>query len=591
MPITHDVFTNEVLNALKAAFSKVSNSSSSEPLLTDQELLSLLAQPPEFSLGQLAMPCHTLARKLRLPPQKIADMLVRAVQDQAFTYIAKIQSVTGYVNFHCNLKTYGAHLLGEISGGTFFKKKLLSDAQKEKIVVEFSQPNTHKALHIGHLRNMVYGDAVCNLLDYVGHNVVRTTYPGDLGTHIAKSLWYIKAQKGAQLPASNQADWLGQMYCESDECVTSKKDTPDEAVVKSEIAEVLKSLQARSGDYYQLYLQTREWSLQQMRDTYAWLGIRFDEWYFESECDIPSRDLVLKKFEEGFFVKSDGAIGLDLSAYDLGFALFLKSDGNGLYLTKDLELIRRKFEDPAVTRSIVIVDVRQKLHFKQLFKTAELMGYPQAAKSEHLSYETVTTEDGKPFSSRKLIGMQLHHLRAAMEAKVIKDYLSNYDGQWNEGEIKKTAEAVSLGALKYGFLHVDSGNVIRFVLNDWLRLDGDTGPYLQYVHARCASLLEKVGRAKANTDLCLETGVEQELLYFLSRFNHSAIQAAHSYRPSVVTAYLYDLCKLFNRFYKDCPIKTAEESQRQTRLALVDATATVLKAGLQLLGIPATDRM
>jgi arginyl-tRNA synthetase len=429
-------------------------------------------------------------------------------------------------------------------------------------------------------------------LAYVGHQAVRATYPGDMGTHIAKTLWYLQTRKVKDgLPTENQADWLGKVYAEADEYVTSLEGKPEAVALKSEIAGVLQDLQHKRGVYYPLYLQTREWSLAQMRQIYDWLGIHFDVWYFESECDEPSQQLALKKFQDGFFVKSEGAIGIDLSAYNLGFALFLKSDGSGLYLTKDLELIRRKFEDPTVTRSIVVVDARQKLHFKQLFKTAELMGYPQAAKSEHLSYETVTTEDGKPFSSRSLTGMPLHELRAVMERKIVADYLESFRGEWSDEEIHRTAGMVALGALKYGFLRVDGNGVIRFVLNDWLKLDGDTGPYLQYVHARCASLIRKQGGAPAEVAVEFERDIEKELLYFLSRLDQVVLQAAQTYRPSVLAAYLYDLCKLFNRFYTECPIKTSTGARRDTRMALVEATALILKKGLNLLGIPAPEKM
>lgn len=564
--MVHDVFLKEVFECL-------------EGKLTDPPV----SQPPRFELGQAAVPCHPLAKTLKQPPPKIAQDLANEINATPHRFIAKVDAVNGYLNFHCHFGHYAAELLPEIRSGAFFNRPLVD--KPERIVVEYSQPNTHKALHVGHLRNMVYGDAVCNLLAFAGHDVVRATYPGDMGTHIAKTLWYIRDQKKA-LPTENRADWLGRMYCEADaylESLPDKKTAP--------IGEVLSDLQHQKGDYYALYLETRAWSLEEMKHTYEWLGIQFDDWYFESECDEPSRLLAKKKHEEGFFVTSEGAVGIDLSAYNLGFAMFLKSDGTGLYLTKDLELIRRKFEDPRVTRSIVVVDARQKLHFKQLFKTAELMGYPQAAKSEHLSYETVTTEDGKPFSSRSLIGMSLRELRRKMEDKVIHDYLESYRGEWPDEEIRSTAEKIALGALKYGFLRVDGNGIIRFVLDEWLKLDGDTGPYLQYVHARCMSILKKLGAAPAEETPVLETEIEKELLYFQGRFDRVALAAAESHRPVVLAAYLYDLGKLFNRFYTECPIKSSSGAQRDTRLMLVEATAAVLRKGLAVLGIPAPDRM
>ncbi len=553
--------------------------------------MSTLLEPPQFQLGQAAVACHSLAKVMRTAPVKIAQTLADGIAKKSLRYIAKVEAVNGYLNFHCNFTAYAPALMPEIHSGRYFSRELIPAEKREKIVVEYSQPNTHKALHVGHLRNMVYGDAVCNLLLNAGHEIVRATYPGDMGTHIAKTLWYIKHQKGGVLPTENHAEWLGQCYIEADAFLTAAVGTPAEAQNRAEVVAMLQDLQHQKGEYYPLYLKTREWSLDQMRRTYDWLGIHFDVWYFESECDEPSRVLAQKKFADGFFIQSQGAIGVDLNAYNLGFAMFLKSDGSGLYLTKDLELIRRKFEDPKVTRSIYVVDARQKLHFQQLFKTAELMGYPQAARSEHLSYETVMTEDGKPFSSRSLLGLPLPELRQVMQEKVISDYLKDNRGVWTDEEIGKTAEMVALGALKFGFLRVDGNSVIRFVLNDWLKLDGETGPYLQYVHARCASLLKKVGTRSEKFTPVLETEIEKELLYFMGKFDRFALAAAESYRPSVLAGYLFDLCKNFNRFYTDCPVKTATGDQRNTRLALVESTALLLKRGLGLLGIPAPDKM
>lgn len=587
-------FIKEIRTAVLNAFAKLA------PVDADLErqISGMIVQPPEFHLGQAAIPCHSFAKKLRQPPVKIAETLKVEIEAQKSSWIERVEAVNGYLNFHCNFVPFGKWLADQTSSRKMFSDSLLPQGEQEKMIVEYSQPNTHKALHVGHLRNTVFGDAVCKVLEYAGHEVVHATYPGDMGAHIAKALWYVANKKGGNLPddslpQADQADWLGVMYAESEGCLrtTEKNDLDEFARIKREIGEVLNELHAGKGRFYDLYRKTREWSLAQMREVYDWLDVHFDVWYYESECDAPSRELVLKKFDEGFFVKSEGAIGIDLSQYGLGFALYLKSDGNGLYLTKDLELIRRKFEDPDIARSIYVVDARQKLHFKQLFKTTELMGYPQAAKSLHLSYESVTDENGEPCSSRTLKGVRLNHLREQLEGKVKKDYLERYRGDWTDTQIEETARMVALGALKYGYLRVDGGTIVKFVLDDWLKLEGDTGPYLQYVHARCCSVIEKVGSPDFLQPFVFETEVERELLYFLGRFNHFALQAAREYRPSVVAGYLFDLCKQFNRFYKDCPVKTAEPPVRNSRLMLVQATALILHEGLGVLGIPAPERM
>ncbi len=592
METYRDLFFQQVIDhAWQAAQSMAATLPTPVPV-TRAEIENLIVVPPEFKFGQAAIPCHSFAKKFRVAPPKIADEMAKAITSAGATFISKVDAITGYLNFHCHFGNYGRHLLAEIRSTRYFSKSLVEADKKEKILIEYSQPNTHKAMHVGHLRNMVFGDSVCRILDYCGHNVVRATYPGDMGAHIAKSIWYIQTQLHGRLPTERQADWLGEVYAKSDDFVKSVQDEARQAQIKSEIGDVLRQLQSRNGESYKLYVTTREWSLEQQKRIYSWLGIVFDVWFYESECDEPSRELVLRKLEEGFFVRSDGAVGIDLAQWGFGFALFLKSDGNGLYLTKDLELIRRKFADPSVARSIVVVDSRQRLHFQQLFKTAELMGFPQAAKSVHLSYESVTTPDGVPCSSRNLNGVLLDELRNVMEDKVIFDHLHAYRGEWTDEEIRKTAEVVTLGALKYGFLRVDGNSVIKFMLEEWMKLDGDTGPYLQYVHARCCSILNKLGKASGE-DFAIEfaTPFEDELLYHLGRFNQFALQASDGLRPAVIATYLFDLCKLYNRFYKECPIRTSEGPLRESRLALVEASAAILSKGLELLGIPAPQRM
>jgi arginyl-tRNA synthetase len=588
---SHDPFRKEIVTLIRSGFEELAREWNVEHTLEPHAIAALLSIPPDFQFGQAAFPCFSFAKALRKAPPLIAQELAARILLKQRTYIEKIDAVQGYLNFHQAPEHVGKALFDRLASSSFFNGEKIPAAHKEKVVIEYSQPNTHKAMHVGHLRCLVLGDAVSRILHYAGHSVIKATYPGDLGAHIAKTLWYLQNRYQGSFPTENRADWLGDIYALADEAIKQDTGTEKEATNRTLIADILRQLQNKKGAAYDLWLETREWSLEQMRSIYQWLGVNFDAWFYESDCDEPSRLLVKKKFEEGFFVQDQGAIGIDLSPYKLGFAMFLKSDGNGLYITKDLELLHRKFADPEVTSSIVVVDQRQKLHFQQLYKTAELMGYPQATKSSTLLYETVNTADGKPFSSRSMTGLRLLDLRKAMEKKVIADYLERYRGVWSDAEINLTAENVTIGALKYGMLRVDNSTQVTFVLEEWLKLDGDTGPYLQYMHARCCNILEKQGRPVAGLPVVFEQTEEKTLLFHLSRFNEFAQQAASQHRPSVVAAYLYDLAKAFNRFYEACPIRSSEGDLRNSRLTLVDSAARVMQQGLSLLGIPAPSRM
>lgn len=585
----HDVFKLEIASLVAQALAELATSDVKLP--SSDELLAQLTTPPQFELGQAALPCFAFAKVMRQAPAKIATELAEKLSAAKKTYVGKVAAVNGYLNFFAAFEQFGKAVVSAEQDGSYFKGGLLAKDAREKIVLEYSQPNTHKALHVGHLRCLVLGDAVARLLDYAGHRVVRATYPGDMGANTAKTLWYIKYKTDGKLPEKNQAEWLGDIYAKADTLLEAERGTPQEQKNREQLLEIRRNVEDENSADYKLWKVTRDWCFDDMKAVYDWLGVKFDIWYTESECERPAKELVKKLYSEGKLSLSEGAIGMDLSAHKLGFAMFLKSDGNSLYATKDLELMRRKFSDPEVTRSIYVVDSRQQLHFSQLFKAGELLGYPQAAKSVHLPYETVNTEDGKAFSSRSLKGMKLHALRHAMEEKVTADYLERYRGEWSDEDIRKTAEIVTIGALKYGMLRVDNNTAITFMLSEWLRLDGDTGPYLQYVHARCKNILEKQGTPEKSWNYVTEHAVENELVFMLSRFNATALQASTQLRPSIVSGYLFDLAKQFNRFYEQCPIRTSTGDLRNTRLAIVEATASTIREGLKLLGIPAPDRM
>jgi len=578
----YDPFKEEVTKNLLKVFADVEITD-----LSFDSIYSALELPPDFSFGQAAFPCYMLAKKLRKSPLHISKQVSDSFNKQKCLYVELSESNGPYVNFHCNCIS-----ILELGQKYSFEKNALSPQNHEKVIVEYSQPNTHKTLHVGHLRCLVLGDALCNILEYVGHEVIRATYPGDIGTHVAKIIWYLTHPSLKQLPLENKAQWLGTMYAQADAELKSKVGTSDEKEIKQSIAQVLKEISEKHGSYYELWKMTREWSLDYLKEIYQWLECRFDVWFFESEFDQPSIDYVLEKFKEGLFIKDNGAIGIDLSSYNLGFVMYLKSDGNGLYITKDLLLLMKKLADPTITRSVYVVDSRQKRHFEQLFKTAEMIGHPRAADSYHLSYETVNAETGEPFSSRALKGMEISELRSQMEEKIKTDYLSRYQNTWNVEDIQKTAETVCVGALKYGLLNTDNNTQIRFSLDSWLKLDGDTGPYLQYVHARCCSILRKVdAEAFSKFQFLITEEIEKEIIYFLHRFSEVCLQAAFHFKPSIIANYLYDLARLFNRFYEACPIIKSDSSQKNTRITIVKQTQKIISSGLNLLGIQSPKKM
>jgi arginyl-tRNA synthetase len=288
-----DPFRNEIVTLICEAFSDLCAEWKIEHDLEAQQVAALLATPPDQSLGHAAFPCFSFSKVLRKAPPAIAQELVSRILNKKRNAIANAQAVQGYLNFFQSSEVIARSVFERVSNSNFFSREKIPQEEREKVVVEYSQPNTHKAMHVGHLRCLVLGDSVCRTMAYAGHHVVKTTYPGDLGAHIAKTIWYLQNRCKEQAPATGRADWLGDVYALADEAIKADTGTEKEATNRAQIAEILKQLQNKSGPAYELWLETREWSLEQMRAIYSWLGVTFDQWFYESECDEPSRELVL----------------------------------------------------------------------------------------------------------------------------------------------------------------------------------------------------------------------------------------------------------------------------------------------------------
>ena len=328
-----------------------------------------------------------------------------------------------------------------------------------------------------------------------------------------------------------------------------------------------------------------------MQEVYDWAKVSFDTWYWESDVDSSSVDLVKKYYEKGLFVKDDGAIGIDLSDDKLGFCLLLKSDGTGLYATKDLELARRKFEDQHVDHSVYVVDNRQALHFKQVFKTLEKMGFEKAKDCYHLQYEMVELPDGA-MSSRKGNIVPIQSLIDQMVAKIENTYLEKYKGEWSQEEIDKTANMIASGAIKFGMNRIDPNKKIVFDMDEWLKLEGESGPYIQYVYARIQSMLSKLNDDVEADYSQLVDPYEKQAMMLISQFNDTVEASLKNYKTSLICNYLYDLAKAFNQFYANCPVaKAPTPGLVGARRDLSIACAQTLKKGLELLGIEAPTRM
>lgn len=550
------------------------------------DIYHAIGSTPNPAMGNLAFPCFPLAKALKSAPPLIATKLLENLSETPL--ITKAITQGPYLNFFINIKTLANTLLPAIYSDEFFKIKITENSPKT--IIEFSQPNTHKELHVGHMRNLCLGDAIIKLHRYCDYPTLSTTFPGDVGTHVAKCLWFYTKHNTETPPETRKGAWLGKLYTKGNNLLEDQKGTELEDENRKELTEILKQLEAKSGKYYDLWVTTREWSVELMNEVYDWANVKFDSWYWESDVDSASVELVKKYQKEGLFIIDDGAVGMDLSEDKLGFCLLLKSDGTGLYATKDIELARRKFEDHKVEKSIYVVDNRQSRHFKQVFKVLEKMGFENAKNCFHLQYEMVELTDGA-MSSRKGNIVALQDLIEKMQLKIKTDYLNKYQGEWDQAEIENTAKIVAGGAIKYGMTRVDSNKKIIFDMNEWLKLDGESGPYIQYVYARINSLVNKLGPVSTCDYSKFEAEIEKQIILKLSEFNTIVQDACENYKTHVLCGYLYELSKLFNSFYAECPVGNAEEEIKNARVFLCQAVAKTLKEGLGLLGIETPDRM
>lgn len=563
--------------------------------LTLEDLVGGLTSAPNLKMGHMAFACFPLAKALRKGPPQISAMLSEAKAIKECAVVASAVSQGPYLNFFLDKVALGNQVIGAINTGEFFQHKLIAAGKDNKWMIEYSQPNTHKILHVGHMRNLCLGNALVRMCRYAGVDMSAVTYPGDVGTHVAKCLWYLKKHNKEEVPQSDKGAWLGEMYTKANTLLEEQRGTEHEDQNRVELTAILKELHDQKGEYYDLWLETKQWSVALMKEAYDWAQVDFDRWFWESEVDAPSLAFAKELFEQGKLVKDDGAIGMDLNEDKLGFCLLIKSDGTGLYATKDVELARKKFEEYGIKRNIYIVDDRQAYHFKQVFKVLEKVGFEQAKDCYHLQYAMVELPDGA-MSSRKGNIVPLMDLVAEMEREIKEKFLNRYleDQSWSQEEINKTATMIANGAIKYGMIRVDNNRKITFNMEDWVKLDGETGPYLQYVHARIASLCQKLNY---NDDLIvdwnlLEKDSEVALMVKLLEFNDVVASGVQKLQTMHLCGYLYDLGKLFNSFYAECPIAKAESDKlKDTRLGLAHATGEVMREGLALLGIAAPERM
>jgi len=572
----------------------------------DPATLQVSVTRKEFE-GDFTLVVFPLLRMSHSTPENtgnaIGEWLVANVPE-----ISRFNCVKGFLNLLLS-NVYWNELFKEIATDPDFGQL---PSTGRNIMVEFSSPNTNKPLHLGHIRNNLLGDSVSRLLKASGNNVLKATLVNDRGIHICKSmLAWLKVGEGATPESSGKkGDHLvGDMYVAFNDIYTkevkelvaagmSEEQAKKEAPCLKEAHEMLRKWEAGDPEVRDLWQRMNKWVLDGFADTYKALGISFDRVYFESQTYLLGKSLVQKGLDMGVFVKDpDGSVWCDLTADGLDRKLLLRSDGTSVYITQDLGTAERRFAEYNLDSHVYVVGDEQNYHFQVLKLILSKLGFDWAGNIFHLSYGMVELPEGK-MKSREGTVVDADDLIQKMyeEAKATSEE-SGKLADLNEDEKERLYRMIGLGALKYFIIKVDPKKTMLFNPKESIDFNGNTGPFIQYTHARIRSILRKAAEKgiaySAETLPQVELSAkETRLIKLLNIFPQKVAEGAEAFSPAVIANYAYDIAKEFNQYYHETPILREEDGDLlKARLVLIDTLSSILRSAMGILGIELPERM
>jgi len=522
--------------------------------------------------GDFAYPCFNLSKKLKKDPKEIAKELAEKIKIE----FIDIKPIGPYLNFYVRWNEFGQKILEEIN------EKYGFDKANKTAVIDLSSPNPAHPFHMGTIRSTILGESLSRILESQGWNVKRFCYINDLGKQAAILLLGYQMLGNNKKPEGKPDVWLGDLYFKINQKMA------EDTKLEEKAEEILKKYEKGDKEIKKLAEKVLNWCLEGFKENWEKLGIKFKDIFFESSAIKESYKVIEQLKSKNLVFKSEGAIVLKLEP-ELPNTIILRSDGTGLYLTRDTATTLWKFKQYKPDLNIWVVAEDQKLHFQQQFKTIQLLGYEDFVKKcVHLAYSMVLLE-GKKMSARK------GHM--VLWDDIIKEgfekALKEVEKRWklSEKEKEKRANAIALSSIVYFIAKYSPEKIVNFSWENALRFEGDTGPYLQYTYARANSILEKAGKVKNFDTKNLKEEKELKIIKFLSKYPSILKKSAKELRPHFLANYLYDLADAFNEFYQFLPVLKAEEKLKNARLKLVEAFRTVFKSGLYLLDIPVLEKM
>lgn len=540
----------------------------------------MLSLPPKPEYGDLSFPCFQLAKGMGRNPAEIATELAAKIGPSSL--ISRIHAVGPYVNFVFNADAFaGATIKDVLSQKSRYGKG--ATGKGKRVMVEYANLNTHKDVHIGHVRNFAVGQSSVEILRANGFEVIPVSYINDLGNNVARCIWGVaNIYPDIDPKEGDRLHFLNTAYAET-VAMLEKDDAK-----KEEVSQIQRDLENMEGPYVALWKKTHKWSMDGLRAVFAEFDLELEKIYLEHEFIEESHAIVKKLLTDGVAKMSEGAAIVDLEEEKLGVNLLRKTDGTLLYNAKDLALALHKESDYHADRSMYVIDVRQSLAMKQLGATLKRMGFPREV--VHLGYDFVTLPEGA-MSSRKGNFIRWDDVRDAMMEKLVSAIKERH-ADWKEKQVQKTAKALLFASIKFGMLKQDPEKVIVFSIDDALATEGFTGPYVMYTVARISSILKKAPVKPAKAVTAVKHSLERELVSALAKYPEVVYQAGLQLKASIVAQYAFELAQTYARYYEAVRvIDEADAAGTSERLALCTAIRQTLVNALGLLGIAAIEEM
>ena len=576
----------------------------------DNNLVQLQNTRKDF-IGDITLVVFPVLKYSKKRPEDTAAEIGNYLEEN-IDEVKSYNVVKGFLNLEINDKYWFSEALSAWKDESFGKVKTAKNHQ-ELAMVEYSSPNTNKPLHLGHIRNNLLGFSISEILKANNFQVVKTNIVNDRGIHICKSMlaWQKWGNKVTPENTGKKGDHLvGELYVEFNKYYKAEiaelmnngltqKEAEDQAPSIQEARELLRKWESGDPEVVELWKTMNDWVYKGFDITYKRLGVDFDKIYYESDTYLIGKEEVLRGVKEGiFYQKEDGSVWADLTGEGLDHKLLLRSDGTSVYMTQDIGTAKMRFNEYKIDKMIYVVGNEQNYHFQVLAILLDKLGYAWGKGLHHFSYGMVELPSGK-MKSREGTVVDADDLMDGM-VKVAREMaleLGKLESLSND-EAERTYEMIALGALKYFMLKVDPKKNMLFNPEESIDFNGNTGPFIQYTHARIKSVLRKA--SEKNIELKEEIAVfpeeisfkEKELMKRITLFPAVVKEAGTNYSPAIIANYCFELAKEFNQFYHDHPILAeSNEPTRNLRLLISATVGKVIKSGMKLLGIEVPERM